>query len=375
MSSPTQLLVGDPAPWFRQRCTTHRGDYTFDMTAGRHVVLYLFASSSEPLTQAGLAGIRAGRAVFDDRQASFFGVSGDPADEYEGRLRADLPGIRHFFDADGLVGRLYGSRPGEGLSGPPRNLWYILDPMLRVCGALDDGPDAARRVLAALRRLPAPDGTAEALPAPVLMLPDVFEPEFCERLCTYYERSDSQPSSVFTQGPTGPSQAVADMNFKRRRDCPVRDREIAQQIQARIVRRVVPEIRKAHHFEATELDRLILACYDASDRGCFGPHRDNTVTATAHRRFAVSINLNDGFEGGELVFPEFSRRSYRPPAGGALIFSCSLMHLVTPVTAGRRLACLPFVYDEAAARLKRANLAAAREAGGEAGTGQGRPAP
>ena len=39
------------------------------------------------------------------------------------------------------------------------------------------------------------------------------------------------------------------------------------------------------------------------------------------------------------------------------------MHLVTPVTAGRRLACLPFVYDEAAAALKRANAAAAREPG------------
>ncbi|MBE7213520.1 MAG: 2OG-Fe(II) oxygenase, partial [Gluconacetobacter diazotrophicus] len=77
------------------------------------------------------------------------------------------------------------------------------------------------------------------------------------------------------------------------------------------------------------------------------------------RRFAVSINLNDGFEGGELVFPEFGSRRHRPPAGGALVFSCSLLHAVTPVTAGTRFAFLPFVHDAPAAALKRANLSAA----------------
>jgi predicted 2-oxoglutarate/Fe(II)-dependent dioxygenase YbiX len=62
----------------------------------------------------------------------------------------------------------------------------------------------------------------------------------------------------------------------------------------------------------------------------------------------VSINLNDDFEGGGLVFPEYSARVYRPPVGGALVFSCSLMHAVLPMTRGRRYACLPFVYDDAA---------------------------
>ena len=86
MASPASLLVGDPAPWFRQRCTTPRGDYTFDMTAGRHVVLYFFATSSDPSTQAALGEILADRQAFDDRQASFFGVSADPADAAPGRL-------------------------------------------------------------------------------------------------------------------------------------------------------------------------------------------------------------------------------------------------------------------------------------------------
>jgi predicted 2-oxoglutarate/Fe(II)-dependent dioxygenase YbiX len=73
------------------------------------------------------------------------------------------------------------------------------------------------------------------------------------------------------------------------------------------------------------------------------------VAATAHRRFAVSINLNDDFDGGGVSFPEYSPRPFKPPAGGALVFSCAMMHAVSPMVRGRRLACLPFVYDEAAA--------------------------
>ena len=348
MTSHASLFVGDPAPWFRQRCTTRQGDYTFDMTAGRYVVLYLFNSSSHPQARQALQTVRTHHRLFDDHQASFFGVSADPADERDGRLQAALPGIRYFLDADHLVGRLYGAWPQQPETGPARSLWYVLDPSLRICAVLLDEPGAAGRVMAMLASLPPLDG-APGAPAPVLLLPDVFEPEFCDRLIGYYDRSETQLSGVFTQVGDGASRTVTDTGFKRRRDCPVRDRGLVGQIQARIVRRVVPEIRKVFQFEASQLERLILASYDAGDRGCFGAHRDNTVAATRHRRFAISINLNGGFAGGELVFPEFSRRGYRAGAGGAVVFSCSLMHLVTPVTAGRRLACLPFVFDEAAA--------------------------
>lgn len=37
------------------------------------------------------------------------------------------------------------------------------------------------------------------------------------------------------------------------------------------------------------------------------------------------------------------------------MFSCSLLHTVAPVTRGRRLAFLPFLYDEAAAKLRAEN--------------------
>ena len=70
----------------------------------------------------------------------------------------------------------------------------------------------------------------------------------------------------------------------------------------------------------------------------------------------MTINLNaEEFEGGDLVFPEFGRTAYRAPTGGAVVFSCSLLHQALPVTEGERFAFLPFLYDDAAAKIREAN--------------------
>ena len=122
---------------------------------------------------------------------------------------------------------------------------------------------------------------------------------------------------------------------------PVAAPEVRELVRSHIVRRVVPEIERYFQFPATRMDRYVIACYDSAVGGHFHRHRDNVNAGARHRRFALSINLNSGFEGGDLVFPEFGRRTYRPPEGGALLFSCGALHQVTPVTAGRRYAFSP----------------------------------
>ena len=62
----------------------------------------------------------------------------------------------------------------------------------------------------------------------------------------------------------------------------------------------------------TRIERDLVACYDSETGGHFGPHRDDTGIAIAHRRFAVSINLNADFEGGEISFPEYGPNASRP---------------------------------------------------------------
>jgi predicted 2-oxoglutarate/Fe(II)-dependent dioxygenase YbiX len=124
----------------------------------------------------------------------------------------------------------------------------------------------------------------------------------------------------------------------------------------RIHDRILTDLQRAYQFRATRIERYIVACYDAATGGHFRPHRDNTTKGTAHRRFAVSLHLNSGeYEGGYLRFPEFGNRLYIAPPGGAVVFSCSLVHEATPVTRGRRYMFLPFLYDDAAAAIRQEN--------------------
>jgi predicted 2-oxoglutarate/Fe(II)-dependent dioxygenase YbiX len=124
----------------------------------------------------------------------------------------------------------------------------------------------------------------------------------------------------------------------------------------------------------TRMERDIVCCYAAEDEAHFRAHRDNTTKGTAHRRFAVSVNLNDDFDGGEVNFPEYGPRSFKAPIGGAVVFSCSLLHAVSKVTRGRRFAFLPFLYDDEAARVREANIKFLEDgkANYKSGLGEGR---
>jgi predicted 2-oxoglutarate/Fe(II)-dependent dioxygenase YbiX len=210
-------------------------------------------------------------------------------------------------------------------------------------------------VLAFLERLPPPARFAGfELQAPIAFLPNVFEPEFCQRLIDYYQAQGGEESG-FMREVGGKTVRISDPGHKRRRDCTITDQSLRQAAVARIRRRIVPELVKTHQFRATRIERYIVGCYSAEDRGHFMPHRDNTTKGTAHRRFAVSINLNRDFEGGNLSFPEYGPKQFKPPPGGAVVFSCSLLHTVSPVTRGLRYVFLPFLYDDAGAALREAN--------------------
>ncbi len=194
------------------------------------------------------------------------------------------------------------------------------------------------------------------LDAPVLMVPGLFPPALCAALIERYDAEGGEASG-FMVNQAGRTVARHDPAHKVRRDHVLRDPALVGAVRQRIIDRVVPAIRQAYAFEVTRKERYLVACYRADEGGHFRAHRDNTTPGTAHRRFAVSVNLNDDFEGGGLSFPEFSERRFRPEAGSGLIFSCSLLHQADRVTAGRRYVYLPFLYDEAAADLRQRNLA------------------
>lgn len=355
------LTPGDPAPWFRQR-TTGNPRYTFDTAAGRYIVLCFLGSAGNAHGRAAVDAVLRRPALFDDATASFFGVTFDPEDERGRRVTDRLPGHRWFWDLDGTVGRLYGALPADSKPGQTgirmRRLWVVLDPSLRVLRVVpfaEDRSDIAQ-TLELVAALPPPVRHAGfEVQAPILVLPNVFEGELCSRLIGLYASHGGEESG-FMREVDGRTVLVTDHAHKRRRDHHIADGALIGQIQARFRRRVVPMIERAHQFRTTRMERHIVACYAAEDEAHFRAHRDNTTKGTAHRRFAVSINLNADFDGGEISFPEFGPRSFKPPVGGAVVFSCSLLHAVSKVTRGRRFAYLPFLYDDDAARLREANI-------------------
>jgi predicted 2-oxoglutarate/Fe(II)-dependent dioxygenase YbiX/peroxiredoxin len=362
MLTYADLAAGDPAPWFHQRSFANPR-YAFDTAAGRYIVLCFFGSGADPHSLAALDAVRTRPRFFDDANASFFAVSIDPADESAGRVADSYPGYRVLWDFDGAVSRLYGVIPSDATPGAGRlairRRWVVLDPTLRVVEIVPFAGDRGdiATLLDLVDSLPPPSRFAGVeLPAPILVLPNVFEPEFCSTLIARFEAHGGEESG-FMREVDGKTVAVHDHGHKRRRDYTIEDAALVEATRRRIRRRVVPEIGKVHQFVASRMERYIVACYIAEDRAHFRPHRDNTTKGTAHRRFAVSVLLNDDYDGGELSFPEYGTRTFRTGTGGAIVFSCSLLHAVSPVTRGRRYVFLPFLYDDAAAKLREANAA------------------
>jgi peroxiredoxin len=376
MENFVTLLPGDPAPHFQQR-SFGNPRFVFDTAAGRYIVLCFFGSAADGRSRTAVDAARARPDIFDDSTASFFGVSIDSSDETRKRVADHYPGYRFFWDFDLTVSRLYGAVPKGASPGtgqfPVRRMWVVLDPTLRVLRVVPfqkDGSDL-EALLTYLAGLPPPKRfTGFELQAPIIVLPNVFEAEFCRMLVALYDTHGGEESG-FMREVDGKTVGVTDYGHKSRRDYDIEDEQMIVQTRARIERRVVPEIRKIHQFQVTRMERYIVACYSAEEGGHFRAHRDNTTKGTAHRRFAVSVNLNDDFDGGEVSFPEYGPRSFKAPIGGAVVFSCSLLHAVSKVTRGRRYAFLPFLYDEAAAKIREQNDPYLGDSGGgyKAGTG------
>ncbi len=349
------LAVGEPSPWFTVASTTNP-KYHFESVAGRYVLLCFLKSSDDQASQKVLEDLEQHRHVFDDEFCCFFGVSIDPEDQQLSRLREKIPGIRFLWDFDRAVSQQFSVISQDGTY---QSCTYILDERLRVLAVIpfhDQPQNHFAKLIAALSELPdIPAAQMASVQAPILVVPRIFEPEICQALISYYKQYGGEESG-FMREAKGRTVQINDDSFKRRRDQEILDENLRNAAMFRIHDRLAPEIHKAFQFQATRIERHIVACYDSASKGFFRPHRDNTTKGTAHRRFAVSLNLNTGeYEGGLLRFPEFGRQTYSAPAGGAIVFSCSLLHEATPVTKGCRYAYLPFLYDNDAAEIRETN--------------------
>ncbi len=347
------LLTGDQAPWFHAAALEGNPRYAFDTAAGRPILMLFAGRAAHPVTADAMRILAENRGLFDDERACFFGITTDTMDVKNKVIAPHLPGVRWFLDFDAAVSRKFGAVDGESGAVQYRPHWLLLDTTMRVAGrfSIDDGAAA----IAALEALIA---TPDDYPAaPVLIVPRVLEPSMCRKLIDLYEANGGTDSG-FMREENGITVGRIDHAHKRRADHHIESEELREQLRARLKRFLVPQIKRAFQWEATRIERWMVACYDGDNGGGhFRAHRDNTTKGTAHRKFACTINLNaEDYDGGDLAFPEFGSKTYRAPTGGAVIFSCSLLHEARPVLRGKRYAFLPFLYDEDGARIREENM-------------------
>lgn len=181
--------------------------------------------------------------------------------------------------------------------------------------------------------------------APVLVIPNFLDEAFCKYLIEVLETQ----GNVYSQsGRQGGDQLIDSVNyqFMKRREHFLVESDLKEIIKPLIYHKICPEIERAFNFRVTRYEGFSIVCYLAEEGGYLNSHRDNEVEIDAHRRFAISINLNAGeYDGAFLEFPEY-HASYRTTTGDAIIFSTSLLHKVTPVTQGKRLTLFGWLFGE-----------------------------
>lgn len=319
------------------------------LNPGERAPDFVLSSGGRPTRFYGYAGGEPLAVVFPppeagDATAALLERLGDLASVVVSSRESDLgAGVPVFVDEEGKVTEAYGAAEGAGRI-------VVLDANLRVLDTVDAdrshpyGPELAAPALDAVSKLPPLEPRRITAQAPVLLVPRVLTPSDCTELVELWGR-ENEETGVEASEYEGRAN-VRRSELKRRRDHIVQDDRVMKLLVATVGRRVMPEVRRAFSFPATRFEGFKIVRYDAESGGFFRPHRDNLSPATAHRRFALTLNLNEEYEGGELRFAEYGPMTYRPAAGEALLFSCSLLHEVTEVTAGERFALLSFLFGE-----------------------------
>ncbi|WAL58636.1 redoxin domain-containing protein [Thermocoleostomius sinensis] len=356
MEATLPLTVGDPAPWFILPSIANYSAHLDTLMGGYRAVLFFFGSAKNFQVKAVLDAFLAMQEQFVELDIPFFGVGVDLSDRSLEQHVRQPSHFKFIWDVQGEVSIRYGvcqlDREGQIAYEPTT---FVLDRNLHILNIipLETHRSHVSQVSEILQQLPSvtPPQVFSQL-APVLIVPNVLSPDFCQHLISLYEAAGGTESGFLKQE-GDKTVLMVDSTVKRRRDLLLTDAALVEQVNRQIWRRIQPEIEKSFQFRITQFERYVVACYEDTQQGFFQPHRDNRSIGTAHRRFAMTINLNAGeYEGGCLRFPEFGDALYRPETGSAIVFSCSLLHEATPVTQGRRFALLSFFYNDADAKLR-----------------------
>jgi predicted 2-oxoglutarate/Fe(II)-dependent dioxygenase YbiX len=332
---PVELAPGDRFPNFILPDQSGAARSFLERSKGDHILILgdsddagLQAVEQANLSEAGISGM----ALLQDMP--------EAAAKRAERLSLSLPLL---CDSAGKIREALRRMMGFG----PRGAFAaLLDPNQRLIDARTDLDNVALIDWAIERARAAPRPEAgEYLRgvAPVLLVPNVLTTEQCRALIDRWHQLGHEEGQVYSIV-KGEETSRVNKNMKSRRDHRIMDEGVLQDLAALVGRRIGPELNKAFGFGKFRFDRFVITCYDSERGDFFRRHRDNQTQGTADRRFALTLNLNtEEYEGGGLIFPEYGPHRYNPPSGGAILFSCSLLHEALPITKGRRFTLLNFL--------------------------------
>ena len=352
------IKIFDPVPWFEAPALAGTS-HSLGAMAGRWVALCFVNDLSDPAIVRTLGDIivSLGR-FFNDDHVVFYAVLTSPPSDTTPFMQASHRGMGFLTDYEGQITKMYGAEAKPCI--------ILVDPLLRANKIFPLGAEgvSSEQIISCLRDLPLIDDSAGVtMTAPALIIPRVFESDFCDYLIGLYEQNGGKDSG-FMIDEGGKTKTIIDHSKKQRHDFLVEDAAVREGIRDRIVRRVLPAMERFFQYRPTRMDRYLVSCYGAEDGGHFSRHRDNVNAGARHRKFAASFNLNGNYDGCDLLFPEFGRRLYRAPVGGAIVFSTGALHQVTPITRGKRYAFVPFFYGEEEAQQRLINNSSLHEGEG-----------
>ncbi|MGZ3376195.1 MAG: 2OG-Fe(II) oxygenase family protein [Phenylobacterium sp.] len=344
-TTPLPFTIGDRAPGFVGAAASGRF-YSLDGQAGRPVVIVALGALDPGAAATLLDKLRDAKALF---QAAGIDVAPlvPPTEDFTARFSTDevvADELLYITGGDGLE-RTHVAGAAAAV---------LVDRSGRVVdiAALQPATDIAAWLGGLAHRIRSEPSQVRTSTAPILIVPNVASPALCRALMDHFEASP-HAAGVMASFSDGGAYAKLDESKKKRRDTELTaESPLHAEVLSLFVHRVIPEIRRAFQTDMAYADRILIARYDDTG-GYFKRHRDNAAPHTAFREFAVSLNLNTHeYEGGELLFPEYDDHRYNPPAGGAMVFSASLLHEAAPVTKGSRYVLLSFLGSaEAQAKL------------------------
>jgi peroxiredoxin len=329
MNGSALLSIGDPIPDIR--LANQAGDavsFQHQSVAGSPAILFLCPSRIEnDITQSPAAALVAAAGAFAALSAHIFVVSPSGIESHRQIARQLPPNMQLLSDPVRKMLDAFGQLTAPRL--------VVLRPNMRVAAILD-GDGALEDALAICGAFLPAESPVVALQAPVLIVDHIFTPAFCASLI-----------AVWSRGEKNENRLASDDSRTARAEVAVVDSFVNRDIQSYFASRLLSELAKAFRFQVTGFERNRVVSYSPSRSEQFRRLGEMGSAQSRKRAFVLTLNLNDDYDGGESLFPEYGHGRYRAGIGAGLVFSSALLHQAAPVTKGQKFALVTFFYGRA----------------------------